>query len=127
MAEQNYTPKVSIILPTYNRAGLIMETIESIRTQTYSNWELIIVDDGSDDNTEEKISHLKDEKIQFIKAGRIGIGGKIKNIGLSNASGEFIAFNDSDDLWHKTKLEKQVAALQEHPEAGFCLTGGYNF
>jgi len=127
MPDQNYTPKVSIILPTYNRAGFIIETIESIRTQTYSNWELIIVDDGSDDNTEEKISHLKDEKIQFIKAGRIGIGGKIKNIGLSNASGEFIAFNDSDDLWHKTKLEKQVAALQEHPEAGFCLTGGYNF
>jgi len=127
MADQNYTPKVSIILPTYNRAGFIMQTIESIRTQTYSNWELIIVDDGSNDNTEEKISHLKDEKIQFVKAGRIGIGGKIKNIGLANASGEFIAFNDSDDLWHKTKLEKQIAALQEHLEADFCLTGGYNF
>ena len=127
MPDQNDTPTVSIIIPTYNRAGLILQTIESIRNQTYSNWQLIIVDDGSKDNTEELVSRTKDDRIQFIKAGRIGIGGKIKNIGLANATGEFIAFNDSDDLWHKTKLEKQVAALQKHPEAGFCLTGGYNF
>ena len=127
MPEQNHNPKVSIILPTYNRAGLIMETIESIRHQTYSNWELIIVDDGSDDNTAEIILQLKEERIHFIKAGRIGIGGKIKNLGLEKANGEFIAFNDSDDLWDKTKIEKQVAALQENSEAGFCLTGGYNF
>src|SRR4030095_702805 len=104
-----------------------MKTIESIRHQTYSNWELIIVDDGSDDNTAEIILQLKDERIYFIKAGRIGIGGKIKNLGLEKASGELIAFNDSDDLWDKTKMEKQVAALRKYSEAGFCLTGGYNF
>ena len=127
MHDQNYNPKVSIVLPTYNRAGLIMETIESIRHQTYSNWELIIVDDGSDDNTADMILQLKDERIHCIKAGRIGIGGKIKNLGLEKANGELIAFNDSDDLWDKTKIEKQVGALQKYPEAGFCLTGGYNF
>lgn len=127
MPDQKHTPKVSIILPTYNRARLIMETIESIQHQTYSNWELIIVDDGSDDNTAEIVLQLKDERIHFIKAGRVGIGGKIKNLGLNKASGEFIAFNDSDDLWDKTKIEKQVAALEKYSEAGFCLTGGYNF
>ena len=127
MPDQNHNPRVSIILPTYNRAGLIMETIQSIQQQTYSNWELIIVDDGSDDNTAEIILQLKDERIHFIKAGRIGIGGKIKNLGLEKANGEFIAFNDSDDLWDKTKIEKQVAALQKYSDAGFCLTGGYNF
>jgi glycosyltransferase involved in cell wall biosynthesis len=127
MPDQNHNPKVSIILPTYNRAGLIMETIESIRHQTYSNWELIIVDDGSDDGTEKIIAQIKDNKIQFYKAGRIGIAGKIKNIGIEMSNGELIAFIDSDDLWAKTKLEKQVAALQQHPEAGFSLTGGYNF
>jgi len=121
------SPKVSIILPTYNRAGLILETIETVRNQTYSNWELIIVDDGSDDNTEEIITQLKDERIQFHKAGRTGAGGKIKNIGLGKAKGELIAFIDSDDLWARTKLEKQVEALKQYPEAGFCLTGGYNF
>ncbi len=135
-------PKVSIIMPTYNRAEYIIETIVSIRNQTYSRWELIIVDDGSDDNTEELISQIKDERIQFYKAGRIGVNGRIKNIGLEKrigvngrikniglekVSGELIAFIDSDDLWADTKLEKQVAALQQYPEAGFSLTGGYNF
>ena len=127
MSEKNNTPKVSIILPTYNRADLIMETIESILSQTYRNWELIIIDDGSDDNTEEIISQIKDERIQFHKARRIGIVGKIKNIGIEKARGELIAFIDSDDLWAETKLEKQIIALQQYPEAGFSLTGGYNF
>lgn len=127
MFEKNTSPKVSIIMPTYNRAGLILETIESIRNQTFPNWELIIVDDGSEDNTEEIIVQLKDERIQFHKAGRTGIGGRIKNTGLGMATGELIAFIDSDDLWAATKLEKQVDALKQYPEAGFCLTGGYNF
>ncbi len=114
-------------MPTYNRAGLIMETIESIRRQTFTNWELIIIDDGSEDNTEEIISQINDERIKFHKAGRIGIGGKIKNIGLQKATGELIAFIDSDDLWAASKLEKQIAAFQQYPDAWFCLTGGYNF
>jgi glycosyltransferase involved in cell wall biosynthesis len=127
MPEKNPIPLVSIIMPTYNRADLIIATIKSIKEQIYSNWELIIVDDGSDDNTEEVVTEIKDARIHFIKAGRIGIGGRIKNIGLGKANGEYIAFNDSDDLWDKTKLEKQVAALHDYREAGFCLTGGYNF
>jgi glycosyltransferase involved in cell wall biosynthesis len=127
MFNSTISSKVSIIMPTHNRAGLIQETIESIRNQTYTNWELIIVDDGSDDNTEELIAQLKDDRIQFHKAGRSGVGGRIKNIGLGIATGELIAFIDSDDLWSATKLEKQVEALQQYPEAGFCLTSGYNF
>ena len=120
-------PKVSIIIPTYNRADYIIETIQSIQRQTYQNWELIIIDDGSTDNTEEVIAALEDEKIQFYKAGRTGVTGRLKNSGLRIASGELIAFLDSDDLWAVTKLEKQVAALKQYPEAGFCLSGGYNF
>lgn len=127
MPDSVTSPMVSIIMPTYNRAAYIAETIESIRNQTYTNWELIIVDDGSDDNTEEVVEKINDNKIQFYKAGRIGIGSRIKNIGLEKATGELIAFIDSDDLWTQTKLEKQVIALQQYPEAGFSLTGGYNF
>jgi glycosyltransferase involved in cell wall biosynthesis len=127
MFDTTSSPQVSIIMPTYNRAGLIMQTIESIRQQTYLNWELIIVDDGSEDNTEDLIAQLKDDRIQFHKAGRTGIGGKNKNIGLGMAKGELTAFIDSDDLWLSTKLEKQVEALRQYPEAGFCLTNGYNF
>ena len=120
-------PKVSIIMPTYNRAGYIHETIESIRRQTYANWELIIVDDGSEDDTEQVVSCFNDERINFLKAGRVGINGKIKNIGLKEATGDLFAFIDSDDLWPDTKLEKQVRALEEFADAGFSFTGGFNF
>ena len=121
------SPKVSIIISTYNGGKHIAETIESVRSQTFENWELIIIDDGSDDDTCECIARIRDERIQFYEAGRVGINGKIKNIGLDKARGELIAFIDHDDLWEPTKLEKQIAALLENPLAGFCLTGGYNF
>ena len=127
VSEESTYPKVSIIMPTYNRAEYIHETIESVRKQTWQNWELIIVDDGSDDNTGQIVSEINDKRINFLRAGRIAINGKIKNIGLKKASGELIAFIDSDDLWAETKIEKQVVALQKFADAGFSFTGGYNF
>jgi len=120
-------PLISIIMPTYNRGMLLMETIESIRQQTYTEWELQLIDDGSDDNTEELISSINDNRIHFYKAGRIGVLGKLKNLGLYKSKGTLIAFMDSDDLWAPDKLAKQVAAFNKYPEAGFCLTGGYSF
>lgn len=121
------SPKVSIIMTTYNGGKYVFETIESIRNQTYKNWEVIVVDDGSADNTCDIINAVKDERIHLYKAGRIGINGTLKNIGLNMTSGELIAFIDHDDLWAPEKIEKQVAALQQYGEAGFSLTGGYNF
>ena len=120
-------PKVSIIMPTWNRAAYIMESVETVLSQTYQNWELIIVDDGSEDNTAELISQVGDSRVKFYKAGKIGIGIRLKNIGIEKSDGELIAFLDSDDLWAPTKLEKQVAVFHEYPDAGFSLTGGYNF
>lgn len=114
-------------MPTYNRAEYILETIESILGQTYQNWELFIIDDGSEDHTKELVSGIKDERIKFYEAGKIGIGIKIKNIGIEMSTGDLIAFIDSDDLWAPQKLEKQVQALQQYPNAAFSLTGGYNF
>jgi len=127
VSDGNTYPKVSIVMPTYNRAKYIGETIQSVRKQTLQNWELIIVDDGSTDNTEDLISHISDDRISFLKAGRVGINGKIKNIGLKHSRGELIAFIDSDDLWAETKLEKQVEALDKFRDAGFSFTGGFNF
>jgi glycosyltransferase involved in cell wall biosynthesis len=127
MFENSISPKVSIIMPTYNRAAYILEAIESVRNQTYSNWELLVVDDGSKDNTEELVTQIKDERIQLHKTtSRLGITGT-RNEGLRKAKGELIAFIDSDDLWAPVKLQKQVAALNQYPEAGFSLAGGYNF
>lgn len=114
-------------MPTYNRASYIGASIDSVMQQTYQYWELIIIDDGSDDNTADLLSGYSDSRIRFHKAGRIGIGGAIKNIGIRLATGNFIAFLDSDDLWKPDKLEKQVDALERHSEAGFSLTGGFNF
>ncbi|MEO7306412.1 MAG: glycosyltransferase family A protein [Ferruginibacter sp.] len=120
-------PKISIIMPTWNRAAYIMEAVESIICQTWQNWQLIIVDDGSTDNTEEIIAGIKDSRVEFYKAGKIGLGIRLKNIGIERSDGELIAFIDSDDLWAPTKLEKQVAVFNDHRDAGFSLTNGYNF
>ena len=123
----NNTPKITIIIPTYNGKKYIGETIQSVINQTWQNWELIIIDDGSEDNTCEIISAIEDPRIYLYKAGRVGIIGRLLNIGLEKASGDLIAFLDHDDLWAPTKLAKQVEALQNFPAAGFCVTGGYNF
>jgi glycosyltransferase involved in cell wall biosynthesis len=114
-------------MPTYNRAGLIAETVNSIRNQTFSDWELLIMDDGSDDNTEAIIGEYQDERIHFFKAERTGRVSRLKNMGIEISRGGLIAFIDSDDLWDSTKLEKQLIALEKFPEAGFCITGGFTF
>lgn len=119
--------KVSIVMPTCNRAAYIPETIASIRNQTYSNWELIIMDDGSDDNTAALIHQLNDERICFYTTARTGNISKLRKTGIDKTTGDFIAFIDSDDIWAATKLKEQVSALETNHEAGFCVTGGFNF
>lgn len=120
-------PLVTIILPTYNRGEFILSSIASIRAQSYSQWELLVVDDTSEDNTMELVQAVNDPRIRYLNTGkRLGIVGT-RNEGIRNASGSFIAFIDSDDLWDAAKLEKQVGAMHEYPDAAFSLTGGYNF
>src|SRR5258705_3523560 len=127
MKSNNISPMISIVLPTYNRAGLILETIASVQQQTYSNWELLVIDEGSLDNTEELVRQIKDERIFFFKLSVRANVTATRGEGVLKAKGDFIAFIDSDDLWDSTKLEKQIAAFDQYPDAGFCLTGGYNF
>jgi len=101
-------PKISIIIPTYNRADLIKETLNSIFNQTYSNWEAIIVDDASEDNTEELVKAIGDSRIHYICHSRNKGGAEARNTGIEKAQGEYIAFLDSDDWWQPTKLETQI-------------------
>src|SRR4029079_4017272 len=127
MTNSNAYPTVSIILPTYNRANYIMEAIDSVLQQTYANWDLLVVDDGSTDNTVELVKQITDERVECLHTpGRLWATGT-RNFGLKNVKGELVAFIDSDDLWAATKLQKQVDAFGQYPDAGFCVTGGYNF
>lgn len=107
--------KVSIITPAYNAENFLCETIMSVQAQTYKDWELIIVDDCSTDYTNllAKDYAKEDGRIKVIRAPQNGGVAKARNIGLENATGEYIAFVDSDDLWKPDKLEKQLAFMQE--------------
>jgi glycosyltransferase involved in cell wall biosynthesis len=99
---------ISVIIPSYNRGSTIKRAIQSVLDQTYRNIEVIIVDDGSTDNTEEIVSGLKNDKVFYYKNTRnIGACGS-RNRGITLAKGEFIAFQDSDDEWLPEKLKKQM-------------------
>lgn len=106
---------VSVIMPAYNAEKYIAESIRSVLAQTYSGWELIVVDDGSSDGTGGVAREFvaRDSRIKYIfqENGRLG---KARNTGLKNARGELIAFLDSDDLWIETKLEAQMRAMGEN-------------
>lgn len=105
---------VSIITPTYNCAKFIGKTIESVLKQTYENWEMIIVDDASKDNTEEVVSKYNDERIKYIKLKENGGADVARNTAIDEAKGRYMAFLDSDDLWEPEKLEKQIQFMKQN-------------
>lgn len=118
---ENY-PKVSIIMPTYNRGVFIGETIESVISQTFQDWELIIVDDGSTDNTDEVVGrYLSDERIVYLHSSHVGRS-RARNQALALTRGEYISYLDSDDLFLPKKLEKQLKWFSEHPETDMVYT-----
>jgi len=105
---------VSIIMPSYNTAKFIGETINSVLSQTYNNWELIIVDDCSNDNTDEVVASFDDKRIKYIKNEKNSGAAVSRNRALREAKGKWIAFLDSDDLWLPEKLEKQIAFMESN-------------
>ena len=109
-------------MPTYNRAAYIAEALKSVLNQTYSNIELIIVDDGSIDNTEGVISpYLKDNRLRYIKQKNAGASAA-RNHGLSLRTGKYVAFIDSDDIWEKDKITTQISVLNALPEVGIVCS-----
>lgn len=108
---------VSIIIPSYNSAKFIVETIDSVVNQTYRNWEMLIVDDCSSDDSVHIIKEYcnKDSRIKLYKTEKpSGSPALPRNIGIENAQGEYIAFLDSDDVWLSDKLEKQIAFMEKN-------------
>lgn len=117
-------PVVSAIVPTYNRAHSIGKSINSILTQSYQDFEIIVVDDCSTDNTEEIVKSFKNPRIKYIQHQHNSGAAVARNTGIENSSGCYIAFLDSDDEWLPQKLAKQVELLQQsQPEVGVVYTG----
>ena len=118
---------VSIIMPAYNAEKYIADSIRSVLAQTYSNWELIVVDDGSTDGTASIVQEFaaRDTRVRYIfqENGRLG---KARNTGIANAAGSLIAFLDSDDLWLPTKLQMQLQAMSEN-NADVVFSNSYVF
>ena len=111
---------VSVIIPAYNREHIILKSVNSVLSQTYSDLELIVVDDGSSDGTRKILESINDERFRYIYQDNAGAC-KARNYGIELARGEYIAFHDSDDLWLPTKLEKQMNIFENYnADIVFC-------
>jgi len=113
-------PKVSVIIPAYNAEGYIADTLQSVFEQTYSNYEVIVVDDGSEDGTLPLLESYTPRITVFSKPN--GGPASARNVAIRHSDGEFIAFLDSDDLWHRNKLEEQIRFMEENPAIGLAYS-----
>jgi glycosyltransferase involved in cell wall biosynthesis len=118
-------PRVSVIITTYNHEAFIANAVQSVLRQTYTDYELIVVDDGSVDGTLEQVSRFGD-RVSLISQPNQGVPVS-RNTGIRHARGEFVAFLDGDDLWEPEKLECQVAAAGDHPASGLIAVDGVKF
>ncbi|NIS18110.1 MAG: glycosyltransferase [Aliifodinibius sp.] len=113
-------PEVSVIIPAYNSSQYILEALDSVFEQSFKDFEVIVIDDGSTDNTKKKIDDYPHQIRYFHQEN--GGPAKARNLGIRKSEGKYIAFLDADDVWLSTKLEKQVAAFKKDPELGMVIT-----
>lgn len=115
-------PVVSIIMPTFNRLQYLRPAVASVFAQTFQDWNLIIADDGSDAETKAYLQSLDDPRVTLLLLEHTGKPSVISNIALREASGEYVAYLDSDDLWLPNKLQVQIRSLRQHPERLWSYT-----
>jgi glycosyltransferase involved in cell wall biosynthesis len=113
--------KVSVVIPAYNSIAYLPETVESVLKQTFTDFEVLIIDDGSSDQTVEWASQITDPRVKLMKQKNQGSSGA-RNTGIAHAQGEYVALLDADDIWEPTKLEKQVLRLEGNPAVGLVDT-----
>jgi len=111
-------PRVSIVIPTYNRRLLLKETLDSVMAQSYTDFEVLVIDDGSDDGTREMVTGISDPRIRYDGQAHSGLPAAGRNRGIRISRGAWIAFLDSDDLWLPDKLEKQLQLNETRPDIG---------
>ena len=114
-------PKISVIIPAYNAEKTIKETIESVLSQTLSQFEIIVINDGSQDKTLEVVSRILDPRLKVLSYPNAGVSVS-RNRGISQAAGDYVSFLDADDLWTPDKLETQLKALQANPKAAVAYS-----
>jgi glycosyltransferase involved in cell wall biosynthesis len=114
-------PFYTIIIPLYNKEAHIKATLDSVLAQTFENFEVIIVNDGSTDRSMDIISTFKDKRIQIINKKNEGVS-TARNLGIKNAKGDFIAFLDADDIWYPTHLEDLKNLIAHFPNCGLYCT-----
>jgi glycosyltransferase involved in cell wall biosynthesis len=115
-------PAVSIVMPTFNRLEFLTPAIESVFAQTFTDWELIVADDGSSADTRAYLQSLDDPRIKVIWLAHTGRPSVVSNAAVREARGEYVAFLDSDDMWLPGKLQAQLESLRNHPERGWSYT-----
>jgi cellulose synthase/poly-beta-1,6-N-acetylglucosamine synthase-like glycosyltransferase len=115
-------PRVSVIIPTYNRAHMLREAVDSVLCQTFKDYEIIIIDGFSTDDTEAVVNSYHDRRIKYYKNQNNGIASINRNFGIEKSRGEYIAFLDDDDLWLPEKLEKQVKLLDSNKKLGLVYS-----
>ena len=115
--------KVSVIIPTYNRSELLKKAIKSLENQSHQNFEIIIIDDFSTDDTAQVVRDMKDDRIIYLKHDFNKGGSEARNTGIKRATGKFIGFLDSDDQWFPDKLERQLKQFEGQPDVGVVYTG----
>jgi glycosyltransferase involved in cell wall biosynthesis len=116
-------PEVSVIIPTYNRAKWVIDAVASVIAQDFADYEILVVDDGSTDDTCERLA-VYGNKVRTIRMEHSGLPARARNRGIQASQGPYLAFLDSDDRWHPTKLSRQLELIHDHPEAGLCCTNG---
>lgn len=125
MQQNELLPLVSVIMPTHNCGAFISDSIQSVLNQTYENWELLVVDDGSTDETPEILRDvsMRDSRVRVIQIPQSGAA-RARNAAIDAAKGEYLAFLDSDDLWRTEKLEKQISYMRENNINFSCTAYG---
>jgi len=114
-------PKVSVIIPAYNAMAYLPEALESVLRQTFTDFEVLLIDDGSSDEIRQWAAGITEARVKLISQENQGVSAA-RNIGIAKAQGEYIAFLDADDIWEPTKLEKQVRLLESNPAVGLVDT-----
>ena len=119
-------PLVSVIIPAYNAQKYIREALDSVLAQTYSSFEIIVVEDSSTDDTAKIIKSYIDPRVKFVHQEKKGQTAA-RDEGMRRASGKYLAFLDADDVYLPQKLERQVGYMEAHPECGLCYCDLYHF